>query len=78
MIFSRRHFIRTAGYRSHAIFPFLGYGRTEDLLPNKKLVMMYLPNGILDGTFPGEEDATLPALRRWIQCGQDEGSKKTP
>ncbi len=64
MIFSRRHFIRTAGATVlMPFFPSLGYGRTEDLLPNKKLVMMYLPNGILRRNFfPGEEDANLPGF----------------
>ena len=33
------------------------------LLPNKKLVMMYIPNGILRPLlFPGEENAVLPGF----------------
>ena len=43
--------------------PSLAKANTTDLLPNKKLVMMYIPNGILRRYFfPGEEDAILPGF----------------
>ena len=43
--------------------PSLARGKATDLLPNKKLVMMYIPNGILRRYFfPGEEDAILPGF----------------
>ena len=41
----------------------LARGKATDFLPNKKLVMMYIPNGILRRYFfPGEEDAILPGF----------------
>ena len=43
--------------------PSLARGSERALLPNKKLVMMYIPNGILRRYFfPGEEDAVLPGF----------------
>ena len=43
--------------------PSLASGKATDFLPNKKLVMMYIPNGILRRYFfPGEEDAILPGF----------------
>ena len=43
--------------------PSLARGSEKALLPNKKLVMMYIPNGILRRYFsPGEEDAVLPGF----------------
>ena len=43
--------------------PSLAKANTTDLLPNKKLVMIYIPNGILRRYFfPGEEDAILPGF----------------
>ena len=43
--------------------PSLAKANTTDFLPNKKLVMMYIPNGILRRYFfPGEEDAILPGF----------------
>lgn len=43
--------------------PSLAKANAPDLLPNKKLVMMYIPNGILRRYFfPGEEDAILPGF----------------
>ena len=64
MKFSRRQFITTT--RASVALPFLpslAKANTTDLLPNKKLVMMYIPNGILRRYFfPGEEDAILPGF----------------
>ena len=43
--------------------PSLAKANTTDFLPNKKLIMMYIPNGILRRYFfPGEEDAILPGF----------------
>ena len=43
--------------------PSLSGAANKALLPNKKLVMMYIPNGILRRYFfPGEEDAVLPGF----------------
>jgi hypothetical protein len=62
MKISRRHFLRTSGASVALPFlPSLVGARDKALLPNKKLVMMYIPNGILRRYFfPGEEDAVLP------------------
>ncbi|MEC9123765.1 MAG: DUF1552 domain-containing protein, partial [Verrucomicrobiota bacterium] len=64
MKISRRHFLRTSG--ASVALPFLpSMVRAKDkaLLPNKKLIMMYIPNGILRRYFfPGEEEAVLPGF----------------
>ena len=64
MNFPRRHFIKSAGACVALPFlPSLAKGKVTDFLPNKKLVMMYIPNGILRRYFfPGEEDAILPGF----------------
>jgi len=64
MKFSRRRFITTTGASVALPFlPSLARGKATDFLPNKKLVMMYIPNGILRRYFfPGEEDAILPGF----------------
>ena len=64
MKFSRRQFITTTGASvALPFFPSLAKANTTDFLPNKKLVMMYIPNGILRRYFfPGEEDAILPGF----------------
>jgi len=64
MKISRRQFITTTGASVALPFlPSLARGKATDLLPNKKLVMMYIPNGILRRYFfPGEEDAILPGF----------------
>ena len=64
MKISRRQFITTTGASVALPFlPSLAKGKATDLLPNKKLVMMYIPNGILRRYFfPGEEDAILPGF----------------
>ena len=64
MKLSRRHFISTSG--ATLALPFmhsLSGAPSRTLLPNKKLVMMYIPNGILRRYFfPGEENAVLPGF----------------
>ena len=64
MKLSRRQFISTSGATMALPFmPSLARGSERALLPNKKLVMMYIPNGILRRYFfPGEEDAVLPGF----------------
>ena len=64
MNFTRRRFIKTAGASVALPFlPSLAKGTVTNFLPNKKLVMMYIPNGILRRYFfPGEEDAILPGF----------------
>ena len=64
MKLSRRHFISTSGATLALPFmPSLSGAASKTLLPNKKLVMMYIPNGILRRYFfPGEEDAVLPGF----------------
>ena len=64
MKLSRRQFISTSGATMALPFmPSLARGSEKALLPNKKLVMMYIPNGILRRYFfPGEEDAVLPGF----------------
>jgi len=64
MKLSRRHFLRTNG--ASVVLPFLPSlvsANDKALLPNKKLIMMYIPNGILRRYFfPGEEEAVLPGF----------------
>ena len=64
MKLSRRHFISTTGTTLALPFlPSLSAAGDRALLPNKKLVMMYIPNGILRRYFfPGEEEAILPGF----------------
>jgi len=64
MKLSRRQFISTSGATLALPFmPSLSGAASKTLLPNKKLVMMYIPNGILRRYFfPGEEDAVLPGF----------------
>ncbi|HAW98961.1 MAG TPA: hypothetical protein DCX67_10550 [Opitutae bacterium] len=64
MKLSRRQFISTTGATMALPFmPSLARGSERALLPNKKLVMMYIPNGILRRYFfPGEEDTVLPGF----------------
>jgi len=64
MKLSRRQFISTSGATLALPFmPSLSGAAGKTLLPNKKLVMMYIPNGILRRYFfPGEEDAVLPGF----------------
>ena len=64
MKLSRRQFISTSGATLALPFmPSLSGAADKALLPNKKLVMMYIPNGILRRYFfPGEEDAVLPGF----------------
>jgi hypothetical protein len=64
MNISRRKFISTTGAAvALPFFPSLAKGKSANLLMNKKLVMMYIPNGILRRYFfPGEEDAVLPGF----------------
>ena len=64
MKLSRRQFISTSGATLTLPFmPSLARAAEKSFLPNKKLVMMYIPNGILRRYFfPGEEDAVLPGF----------------
>jgi len=64
MKFSRRQFITTTGTSVALPFlPSLAKGKATNLLPGRKLVMMYIPNGILRRYFfPGEEDTILPGF----------------
>jgi hypothetical protein len=64
MKLSRRHFLQTGGATVALPFlPSLARAKAKALLPNKKLVMMYIPNGILRRYFfPGEEEAVLPGF----------------
>ncbi|MBT5716696.1 MAG: DUF1552 domain-containing protein, partial [Opitutae bacterium] len=64
MKFSRRQFITTTGASVALPFlPSLAKGKATNLLPGRKLVMMYIPNGILRRHFfPGEEDTILPGF----------------
>ena len=65
MKLSRRQFISTSGATLALPFlPSLSGASAKALLPNKKLVMMYIPNGILRRYFfPGEENAVLPGFQ---------------
>jgi hypothetical protein len=64
MKLSRRQFISTSGTTLALPFlPSLSGASSKALLPNQKLVMMYIPNGILRRYFfPGEEEAVLPGF----------------
>ncbi len=67
MEFNRRHFLKAHG--STLLLPFLPSlahaksGFSEEVKPRKKLILMYIPNGIARrGFFPGEAEAELPAF----------------
>ena len=64
MKISRRYFLQTSGASVALPFlPSLVRAKDKALLPNKKLIMMYIPNGILRRYFfPGEEEAILPGF----------------
>ena len=65
MNISRRKFLRGSGASvALPFFPSLSGAKGKVILPNKKLVMMYIPNGILRRYFfPGEEEAVLPGFQ---------------
>ena len=58
-------------------FPSLAKGKSANLLMNKKLVMMYIPNGILRRYFfPGEEDAVLPGFVGGFNADKSKDTKR--
>ena len=58
-------------------FPSLANGKYANLLMNKKLVMMYIPNGILRRYFfPGEEDAVLPGFVGGFNADKSKDTKR--
>ena len=80
MNLSRRQFISTTG--ASVILPFLpslARGQPTNLRLNKKLVMMYIPNGILRRHFfPGEEDAVLPGFVGGFNADKLKNNKRIP
>ena len=80
MKFSRRQFISTTG--ASVILPFLpslARGQPTNLRLNKKLVMMYIPNGILRRHFfPGEQDAVLPGFVGGFNADKLKNKKRIP
>ena len=64
MNLSRRRFLKVNGaVLTLPFMPSLASAKKEGTKPSKKLVMMYIPNGIVRrGFFPGEEEATLPGF----------------
>jgi hypothetical protein len=75
---SRRKFISTTGAAvALPFFPSLAKGKSANLLMNKKLVMMYIPNGILRRYFfPGEEDAVLPGFVGGFNADKSKDTKR--
>lgn len=64
---NRRHFLKAQGAKLLLpALPSLAYGasrRFEEARPSKKLMIMYIPNGIVRRCFfPGEETAELPGF----------------
>jgi len=80
MKLSRRHFISTTGAALALPFlPSLSAAGDRALLPNKKLVMMYIPNGILRRYFfPGEEDAVPPGFVGGFNADKLKNDKRIP
>ncbi len=80
MNLSRRQFISTTG--ASVVLPFLpslARGQPTNLHLNKKLVMMYIPNGILRRHFfPGEEDAVLPGFVGGFNADKLKNNKRIP
>lgn len=80
MKFSRRQFISTTG--ASVVLPFLPslvQGQPTNLRLNKKLVMMYIPNGILRRHFfPGEQDAVLPGFVGGFNADKLKNQKRIP
>lgn len=66
MSHSRRHFLKTNGVvLSLPFLPSLaaGHGKEKSTRPSKKLVIMYVPNGLVRRCFfPGEEKGELPGF----------------
>ena len=75
---SRRQFISTGGATLALPFlPSLSRAGDKALLPNKKLVMMYIPNGILRRNFfPGEGDAALPGVVGGFNADKDKEKRR--
>ena len=80
MNLSRRQFISTTGASVFLPFLFsLARGQPTNLRLNKKLVMMYIPNGILRRHFfPGEEDAVLPGFVGGFNADKLKNNKRIP
>ena len=80
MNLSRRQFISTTG--ASVVLPFLpslARGQPTNLRLNKKLVMMYIPNGILRRHFfPGEEDAVLPGFVGGFNADKLKNNRRIP
>ena len=80
MNLSRRQFISTTG--ASVVLPFLpslARGQPTNLRLNKKLVMMYIPNGILRRHFfPGEENAVLPGFVGGFNADKLKNNKRIP
>ena len=64
MNLSRRKFLKVNGaVLTLPFLPSLAAATKKGTKPSKKLVMMYIPNGIVRrGFFPGEEEANLPGF----------------
>ena len=68
MRMSRRQFLKTKGAVLtlpflHSISPSIAEEPKEEIKPDKKLVIMYVPNGLVRRCFfPGEENGELPGF----------------
>jgi hypothetical protein len=78
MNISRRHFLRSSGTSvSLPFLPSLSGAKGKAILPNKKLIMMYIPNGILRRYFfPGEEQAILPGFVGGFNADKTKNKKR--
>jgi hypothetical protein len=76
MTISRRKFIVAGGaVMALPALPSLAVGaKTKAMTPAKKLVMMYVPNGLVRrGFFPGEERVESPGFRSGFDADKEKG-----
>lgn len=82
MNISRRHFLRTKGaFISlpflHSLNDSLAAPASKSAKPSKKLVIMYIPNGIVRrGFFPGEENSELPGFVGGFNADKTKNQKR--
>ncbi len=78
MSISRRQFLRTNGaVLSLPFLPSLAGAATKAPAPAKKLVIMYVPNGLVRRCFfPGEENGTLPGFVGGFNADKTKNQKR--
>ena len=80
MNIGRRSFLRANGaVLALPLLPSLAAADTEQTKPTKKLVIMYVPNGLVRRCFfPGEEEGELPAFVGGFNADKTKNEKRVP